>query len=102
MDVTKEGGMTRKRRYKNLRLVATRRPTAKKTDSAAHTGETNENPDAAGRVIEFPKPRTADDEIKNRTIIKVGNCRFAIRWTAEIEQLPPAGPVAGERKQGLK
>ena len=94
--------MARKRKYKNLCPVATRRPAAKKRDSGADSGESNEEVQPARRVIEFPQPCTADDVISDRTIIEVGGCRFAIRWTAEIEQLPPAGPVAVERQQRLK
>ena len=50
-------------------------------------------------VIEFPKqPPSADDVVSQRIIFEVGNTRFAIKWTAEIEQLPPAGPVVVEAK----
>jgi hypothetical protein len=51
------------------------------------------------RVIEFPKRPAAEDVVSERIIFEVGNTRFAINWTAEIEQLPPAGPVAIERKR---
>ena len=50
------------------------------------------------RVVEFPKPPAAPDVISERIIFEVGDDRFAIKWTAEIERLPPAGPVV-ERKQ---
>jgi len=53
-------------------------------------------------VIEFPKRRAAEDIVSERIIFEVGNTRFAINWTAEIEQLPPAGPVVVEPKQRLK
>ena len=53
-------------------------------------------------VIEFPKPPVADDVISDRIIFDVGGDRFAIKWTAEIERLPLAGPVAVEWKQRLK
>jgi hypothetical protein len=56
--------------------------------------------EAAG-VIEFPKRPAADDVVSERIIFAVGDTRFAINWTAEIERLPPAGPVAVERKQPL-
>ena len=49
-------------------------------------------------AFEFPKPPAAHDVISERIIFEVGGDRFAIKWTAEIEQLPPAGPVALERK----
>jgi len=44
---------------------------------------------------------TLDDVISERIIFEIGDTRFAIQWTAEIEQLPPAGPIAVERKQRL-
>ena len=49
-------------------------------------------------VIEFPKRPAAEDVVSERIIFEVGNTRFAINWTAEIEQLPPAGPVVVEAK----
>ena len=52
-------------------------------------------------VIEFPKRPAAEDVVSERIIFEVGNTRFAINWTAAIEQLPPAGPVAVERNQRL-
>jgi len=51
--------------------------------------------------IEFPKQPAVEDVVGGSIIFEVGNTRFAIKWTAEIEQLPPAGPVAVERKQRL-
>ena len=53
-----------------------------------------------GRIIDFPKPHALDDVISDRVVFEVGATRFAIKWTAEIERLPPAGPVATERKKG--
>ena len=53
-------------------------------------------------VIEFPKQHAAEDVVSERIIFEVGNTRFAIKWTAEIEPLPPAGPVAVEQKRRLK
>ena len=50
------------------------------------------------RIVEFPAPSAADDVISDKIIFEVGGDRFAITWTAQIEQLPPAGPVAVERK----
>jgi hypothetical protein len=50
------------------------------------------------RVTEFPKPASPDDVVSDSIIFEVGGDRFAMRWTAEIEQLPPAGPVVFERK----
>ena len=53
-------------------------------------------------VIEFPKRPAAEDVVSERIFFEVGETRFAIQWTAEIEQLPPRGPVAVEPKQRLK
>jgi hypothetical protein len=50
----------------------------------------------------FGSRRTAENVISDRIIFEVGGDRFAIQWTAEIEQLPSAGPVAVERQQRLK
>ena len=50
----------------------------------------------------FRSRPAAEDVVSERIIFEVGNTRFAIKWTAEIEPLPPAGPVAVEQKQRLK
>ncbi len=48
-------------------------------------------PRTTQRVIAFQRPTLSfSDEI----IFDVGGDRFAIHWSAEIEQLPPARPVA--------
>ena len=52
--------------------------------------------DLEPRVIEFPKPTAPADVVSDRIIFEVGEDRFAITW--EIEQLPPAGPVAVKQK----
>jgi hypothetical protein len=75
------------RKGKNLRTVVVRKLAA------------NRGPRTVPRVIEFPKPPAADDVISERIIFEVGDDRFAIQWTAAIERLPPAGPVAVERKR---
>jgi hypothetical protein len=54
------------------------------------------------RIIEFPKRPAVEDIVSKRIIFEVGNTRFAIQWTTEIEQLPLAGPVAVEPKERLK
>jgi hypothetical protein len=41
----------------------------------------------------------SDDGISEWIIFEVGYTRFAIKRTAEIEQLLPAGPIAVEQKQ---
>ena len=91
--------MARIPRGKNPTPVAVRGLAAKKTAPAEDSGAANGGPHPVRRVIEFPKPRAADDVISDRIIFDVGGDRFAIKWTAEIERLPPARPVAVERKQ---
>jgi hypothetical protein len=94
--------LTRIRKGENAGLVAVPRLAAKTGGPGADTSAANGKPRAAQRVIEFPQRPTLDDVISERIIFEVGDTRFAIKWTAEIEQLPPAGPVAVERKQRLK
>ena len=53
------------------------------------------------RIIEFPKLPSADDVISERILLEVGDTRFAMKWIAEIEQLPPSGPIVAERKRRL-
>ena len=91
--------MTRRRKGKNLRPVTGRRLAAKKGVPGVDSGATNGGPHTEQGVIEFPKRPAAEDVVSERIIFEVGNTRFAINWTAEIEQLPPAGPVAIERKR---
>src|ERR1700730_13443103 len=91
--------MTKIRKGKNSGPVAVRKLAAKKGGSGADSGAANEKPHAVQRVIESPKRPTLDDVVSERIIFEVGDTRFAINWTAEIEQLPPAGPAAVERKQ---
>ena len=89
--------MTGLRKAKNLRPVV-RKLAAKKGGPGADTSAANGKPHPAQGVIEFPKRLAADDVVSERIIFEVGNTRFAFKCTAEIEQLPPAGPVAVERK----
>jgi hypothetical protein len=91
--------MTSLRKGKNLRPVVVRKRAAKKRSEPEDSGPANGGPRTAQRVIELPKPRSADEVISEKIIFEVGDDRFAINWTAEIEQLPPAGPVAIERKR---
>ncbi len=58
----------------------------------------NEKPHGVKRIIEFPKCPAVEDIVSERIIFEVGNTRFAITWTAEIEPLPPAGPVVVKQK----
>ncbi len=89
--------MGRIRKGKNPLSVAARRIVAKKGRSV-HGKTPNGELGMAQRVTEFPKPATPDDVVSNRIIFDVGGDRFAMKWTAEIEQLPPSGPVVVERK----
>ena len=66
---------------------------AKKRRPGADTGVVNGKPPPVQRVTEFPKSPAADDVVSDRIIFEIGASRFAIHWTAEIERLPPAGPV---------
>ena len=93
--------MARIRKGKNPGPVAVRR-TVKKRTPGADTGVANEKPHPVQRVSEFPQSPAADDVVSDRIIFEIGDSRFAIQWTADIERLPPAGPVAVGRKQGLK
>jgi hypothetical protein len=92
--------MARIRKGKNPRPVV-RKLAAKKGGPDADTSLANGKPHAVQGVIEFPKRPAADDVVSETIIFEVGDTRFAMKWTAEIEQLPPAGPVAVERKQPL-
>jgi hypothetical protein len=90
------------RKGKNHGPVAVRKLAAKKSGPDADTSAANGKPHAAQRLIKFPKRPAAGDIVSKRIIFEVGTTRFAVNWTAEIEQLPPAGPVAVEQKQRLK
>jgi len=100
-DTMQGGRMARIRKGKNPGPVAVRR-TVKKRTPGADTGVGNEKPHPVQRVTEFPQSPAADDVVSDRIIFEIGDSRFAIQWTADIERLPPAGPVAVGRKQGLK
>ena len=93
--------MARKRNGKNPGPVAVGRLAAKKSGLGAASGAANGKLRPMRRVIESPKAAAADEVISERIIFDVGGDQFAIRWTAEIEHLPPTGTVAVERKQGL-
>jgi hypothetical protein len=79
--------------------VAVPKLAAKKTGPGGNSSAASGKPHAVRRIIEFPKRPAVEDIVSKRIIFEVGNTRFAINWTAEIEQLPPAGPVAIERKR---
>jgi hypothetical protein len=93
--------MTGIRKGENAGPVAVPRLAAKNGGPGADTNTANRKPRAAQRTIEFPQRPTLDDVISERIVFEVGNTRFAVKWSAEIEQLPPAGPVAVERKKRL-
>src|SRR4051812_48144689 len=84
---TMQGGrMARIRKGKNPGPVAVRR-TVKKRTPGADTGVANEKPHPVQRVTEFPKSPAADDVVSDRIIFEIGDSRFAIQWTADIERL---------------
>src|SRR5260370_6695038 len=89
--------MGRIRKGKNPLSVAARRIVARK-GRRVHGKPPNGELGMAQRVTEFPTPAPPDDVVSNRIIFDVGGDRFAMKWTAEIEQLPPSGPVVVERK----
>ena len=93
--------MSRIRKGKNAGPVAVRL-TANKSRPGGDSAGANGKPHPVQRVTEFPKSPAADDVVSDRIIFEIGDSRFAIQWTADIERLPPAGPVAVGRKQGLK
>jgi hypothetical protein len=93
--------MTGIRKAENPGPVAEPRLAAKKGGPGVDTNAANGKTRAAQSTIEFPQRPTLDVVISKRIIFEVGDTRFAIKWTAEIEQLPPAGPVAVERKKRL-
>ncbi len=78
---------------KNLRPVVVRKRAAKNRSQHEDSGAANGGPHTVPRVIEFPNPPAADDVISERIMFEVGDDRFAIKGTAEIERLPPARPV---------
>ena len=86
--------MTRKRKGNSPGPVAVRTEVIKKRSGPQ--SESARGPRPMDRIVEFPAPPAADDVVSDRIIFEVGGSRFAITWTAEIEQLPPAGPVAVE------
>src|SRR5438067_10029164 len=93
--------MSRIRKGKNAGPVAVRL-TANKSRPGGDSGVANGKPHPVQRVTEFPKSPAADDVVSDRIIFEIGDSRFAIQWTADIERLPPAGPVAVGRKPGRK
>ena len=93
--------MARIRKGNNPGPVAVRLA-ANKSGPGADSGAANGKPHPVQRVTEFPKSPAADDVVSDRIIFEIGDSRFAIRWTADVERLPPARPVAVQRKQALK
>jgi hypothetical protein len=91
--------MSRKPKRKNADPVAVRSLAANRDGSAEDRAAANVGAHPVRRVVEFPKLRAADDVVSDRIIFEVGGDRFAIEWTAEIQRLPPAGPVALNRRQ---
>ena len=94
--------MARVRKGKSPGPVAVRKLVTEKKRSGVHSEARNGEPCTVQRLIEFPMPPAPDEVVSDTVIFEVGSDRFAIKWTAEIERLPPAGPVAVEPKQRLK
>jgi hypothetical protein len=89
-----EGRMAKLRKGENPQTVELRRLVARKEGPERKIAKG----ESARRVIEFPRPHALDHVVSERIIFEVGETRFAIKWTAEIERLPPAGPVAAEER----
>jgi hypothetical protein len=89
-------------RDKKLRLVVASTMTGRRTRAGADNNVWKGEPLAPQRIIEFPKPPATKDVLSDRIIFQVGSDRIAIKWTAEIEDLPPAGPIAVEPKRRPK
>ena len=90
------------RKTTKLHAVAVRRRVTGKKGLGVDGEAGNREPLTAQRVIEFPQPPAVDDMVSDTIIFDIGGDRFAIKWSAEIELLPPAGPVVVERKRRLK
>ena len=69
----------------------------KKRLQSAHSEAPSGELRVAQQVTEFPKLATPDDVVSERIVFEVGGDRFAMKWTAKIEQLPQAG-LSGERE----
>jgi hypothetical protein len=103
-DATHRGGtsMARIRNGNRPGPVAVRKPATKKTMPVANSSAAQPGPHAMQGVVEFPKQSPVEEVISKRIFFEVGPTRFAIKWTAEIERLPPAGPVLVEQKKPRK
>jgi hypothetical protein len=82
--------------------LAVRKPATKKRGPVANSSVAQPGPHPMQGVVEFPKRPPVEEVVSKRIFFEVGTTRFAIKWTAEIERLPPAGPVLVEQKQPLK
>ena len=94
--------MSRKQKGNKAGPVEVQRLATKKSGRAKNHAAEKVEEHPVQRVIEFPRPPAGNDLVTERIIFEVGGDRFAINWTAEIEPLPPAGPVAFERQQRRK
>jgi hypothetical protein len=82
--------------------VAVRKPATKQRVPVANSSAAQGGLHPTQGVIEFPKRPSVEEVVSKRIFFEVGTTRFAIKWTAEIERLPPAGLVLVEQKQPLK
>ena len=78
--------------------VPVRKPATKKRKPGGSSSAANGGPHPMQGVIEFPKRPAAEEVVSKRIFFEVGTTRFAIKWTAEIERLPPAGPALVQQK----
>ena len=89
--------MTGIRNDKSLRAVEERRRADRKMRSGEEREAANHDPIQSQGVIEFPTPPEA--VVSDTIIVEIGGDRFAMTWSTEW--LPPARPVAVERKRPL-
>ncbi len=82
--------------------VPVRKLAAKKKEPSGNNSAAQPGPHPMQGVVEFPKRPPVEEVVSKRIFFEVGTTRFAIKWTAEIERLPPAGPVLVEQKQSLR
>src|SRR6266851_7821932 len=92
--------MARVRKGNSPGPIAMRKFVTKKKRSGAHSEARKREP-RTQRIIEFPRPPAPDEVVTDTVIFEVGNDRFALTWTVEIERLHRPGPVAVQRKSRL-
>jgi hypothetical protein len=86
--------MTKMKRGDNLHTVTRRRRADSKIGKGEEREALNHELLRSQRVIEFPTP--PEVVVSDTIIFEIGGDRFTMSW--RTERLPPAGPVAIERK----